>query len=181
MKTLLWNLCKSFLKNEMELQIIQITQQAKDRYEEERRRYELAELQTYVGKPVICFSNEVQAPTIGFGERIEFITRARNPVLIVSDYITYEEVMVLGQVRDYTDQLLQAAFTIDPNLLIALLYKNYGGVEIDKKPMGRMYSLGQAMNILQSRGFFERLQAFRDGRELAIPDAQRPERYPEVG
>lgn len=147
---------------------------------EKRRSYELAELQSFVGKPVICFSNEVQAPTIGFGERVEFITRAQNPVLIVSDYITYQEVMVMGQVREYTDQLLQAAFTVDPNVLIALLFKNYGGVEINKKPIGRMYSLGQALNILEARGFVERLQAYRDGRELAIPDGQRPERYPVV-
>lgn len=178
MRRFLWNWVKKHFDLEIDVERQAVKRQARDEDAERRRETEIIVLQGFIGKPVLYFSNEVQAPVVGFGERIEFITRARCPVLIVSDYLKFEETMVMGTVRHYTDQLFHAAFTVDPNTLIALLYPSYDGHEVDKKPLGRQFSKTQAMDILQARGFCERLKAFREGRELPIPDGDRPEKYP---
>jgi hypothetical protein len=120
------------------------------------------EVESFLGKPVIYFSNEVQAPLIGFGERLELITAAKQPVLVIKDYVTNEEMMGMGRVRHYTEQLFFAAFNVDPNTLIALLYPNYDGTPVQKQPIGKQYTLYEVNRILTVNGFFDRLKQYRE-------------------
>lgn len=135
-------------------------------HRERREAIERMELQMMVGKPVIAISNEVQSPVIGFGERVEFITQAKNPVLVVSDYMTFDEMIPMSRIRHYTEQLMEATFTIDRNTLIALLYHNYDGVEVHKQPSGPQYTLDEARKLLKARGFYDRLNAYQRGTSL---------------
>lgn len=126
-----------------------------------RRNHEHWKLESFLGKPVMYFSNEVQPPLVGFGKQLELITQAKQPVLIIEDYLTDQDMMAMGRIRHYTEQLLTAAFTVEPNTLIALLYPVYDAVEVDKKPLGKQYTLMEARRVLTDRGFYERLQTYR--------------------
>lgn len=92
-------------------QLFQEYQKQEDDRREESRRI-TAEFS--VGTPVICISNEWEDPVIGFVSHIEYITKARNPVPVVMDYLSGQELMVMGAVYDFTRQRLDAFMRLNP-------------------------------------------------------------------
>lgn len=115
-------------------------------------------LKSYVGSAVICLSNEVQVPVIGIGKRIELVTQAMQPILVVQDYVTGQEQFIFGNTYFYTPQLFNMLFNVDTNALIALLYSaRYSDSEVFKKPIeGFSFDKGAVVEQLQKTGFYDK-------------------------
>lgn len=119
---------------------------------EQMKQIELFELQELVGKKVISISNEWDNPQIGVALRIELITQAQNPVLIIKDYLSNQEVMIMGKTYAYTPQRLQAVLKLNPFELCSLIY-TYTSV-FDKPKTGVRQQSDVIMSKLAQSGFF---------------------------
>jgi hypothetical protein len=68
-----------------------------------------------VGKRVIYTSNEWEDPVIGKVIRVDYITKARCPVLVVADVLSGEERIILtDQVYEYSPEILDAILKLSP-------------------------------------------------------------------
>jgi hypothetical protein len=90
------------------------------------------ELEMKLGKLVIYVSNKMENVKVGVAKSITYITKAKNPILIVEDIITKQEVMVLGIIFDYSEQKFNGLNKLDTNERIAILYKNFTSEYVDK-------------------------------------------------
>ena len=132
-----------------------------ERARENLEKFRLAETEYYVGKPVIIVSNEWTNPVIGFGRRVDFITQARTPVLVVDDYLRGEEIMCQGALLSFSYQKFDAVMSLNPYDLCALLYNNMIEFnEFTKPKSGTRDSREVISDKLKSSGFFERLDHF---------------------
>ncbi len=92
------------------------------------------ELEEYLGKLVICVSNELDNVKVGYGKEIVFITQAKTPMLIVYDLVDKKATMPLSKMYSYTDQRFNALNKLDPNERISIVYEAFFGDEtVDKK------------------------------------------------
>lgn len=91
-----------------------------------------AKLETYLNELVICVSNEVSNFTVGYAKEICHITQAKIPMLVVYDIVNKREVMPMGRIYGYTEQLFNALNKLEPNERIAVLYEFDG--EVNKTP-----------------------------------------------
>lgn len=66
------------------------------------------ELEEFLGKPVICLSNEIQNLTVGIAKEIIFLSKAKNPFLVVQDVISNTEIIPAGIIFAYTQQKFEA-------------------------------------------------------------------------
>lgn len=88
--------------------------------EQERRYNEIKNTdwlisRSLIGKFVIYTSNEWEDPVIGLVTRVDGITLANSPALIINDIISGEERMVLSShVYDYAPETLDAILKLDP-------------------------------------------------------------------
>lgn len=115
----------------------------------------VAELELMLGSPVISISNEWCDPIIGIANRIEYITLAKSPILVVKDYITQKEKYVLGKTYFYTEQRLNAIFKLDPFELCSIIYNNiYYDTEFKKEKLEVRKSLDEVREILKNNDFF---------------------------
>lgn len=129
-----------------------------DKIRLDKRKSELFEMQEMVGKPVICVSNEWEDPVIGFAQEIIYITQAKQPMLVIKDYLTMNENMSFGKVFAYTDQRFKALFKLDPFERCSLIYTNfYHEEEFVKNKIGVIHTLEQVAEILNKNGFYSRL------------------------
>lgn len=141
---------------------IQGCRAARDHVEQERLISERIELEMHLNKPVISIGNEWTDPVIGFGVRVELVTKARCPKLVVHDYITGEDVYVAGAIRPYTDQIYRAIKRLDPYERWELVSRNGCGYEdFDKPHSGIASSPEELDDKLTSAGFFVDLAKFR--------------------
>lgn len=105
-----------------------------DEQEERAREINVMELSGYIGKPVICVSNENRNPMVGIGKEVVLITQGQCPMLIVEDVVTGEQLMPFGVLFAYTEQKFDALNNMDPQARIALLYYKNSTHVIDKEP-----------------------------------------------
>lgn len=119
---------------------------------EQREQVELLELEQFLGKRVISVSNEWDNPQIGVALRIEFITQAKSPILIVQDFLSNQEVMIMGKTYLYTPQRLQAVLKLNPFEACSLIYTYTN--EFDKPKSGHRDENEIIMQTLTARGFF---------------------------
>lgn len=84
--------------------------------EQQRREQEIKAMIAgfAVGTPVICIGNEWKDPTIGFVTRIELLSQAKTPTLVVLDELTGNELIVMSAAYDFTGQRLQAFMKLSP-------------------------------------------------------------------
>lgn len=90
------------------------------------------ELDDFIGKPVICLSNEIENLSVGIGKQVIFMTAAHQPFLVVDDLVRKREILPMGIVFAYTKQKFEALNKIEPNARIALFYNRLEDYEIDK-------------------------------------------------
>lgn len=101
-------------KGEIRWQAYQLFQEYQKQEDDRREESRRITAEFSVGTPVICISNEWEDPVIGFVSHIEYITKARNPVPVVMDYLSGQELMVMGVVYDFTRQRLDAFLKLAP-------------------------------------------------------------------
>lgn len=134
---------------------------------EERRISERFELDMYIGKPVICISNEWTNPVIGFAICVEEITMANNPVLIVHDVLTDEDIMVLGHTYHYTHQRFEALSRLDPFEACSLIYRNSNwDTEFTKVKSGTFDGYDVIRQKLEEKGFFRKVAEMKADRSV---------------
>lgn len=129
--------------------------------EEKANRFQLSVAERYIGKPVICISNEIESPVIGFGKSVDFITQGKCPTLVVENYVTKEDVLVFGKIFLLNERLFDIVLSLNPFQLCELLYNN-STKPFNKEQSFILYSKDQLINILTRNGFFDRLQEFKD-------------------
>lgn len=127
------------------------------------KKCKLSEVQIYVNKPVICISNEVDNPIIGFGARVEFVSKAQNPILMVRDYVTNEDFGIMGKTFAYTTQRFDAIFKLEKNELISLMFDS--DQTFNKKPLEEILSKDEIVARLEENGFYKLLESYRNGWE----------------
>ena len=121
----------------------------------ERKHIECMEMQSLIDKPVICVSNEWDTPVIGFVSRVDLITRNQDPVLIVWDEITNEEVLVMGKTYIFTLQRFEAIMKLDPFEACSLIYNSfYEDGEWVKNKLSVRLSRDEIIQKLQKNDFF---------------------------
>lgn len=113
--------------------------------ERRKRECEHLELQSLVGAPVIFIPNEWTNPIIGFGVRIESITRAGQSMLLVDDCISGKERTSLGGWFRFSEQKLIALSKLDPFERWAIHSNNATGHELFDKPHTGTALMGQAL------------------------------------
>jgi len=91
-------------------------------------------LEMYLGKLVICVSNEIDNVIVAYGKEIYHITQQKIPMLVVYDLVDKKEIMPLCKVFDYTEQRFNALNKLDANERISILYESsFGDETVDKK------------------------------------------------
>lgn len=161
MKTFLFKLVSKLFEKERLEEINEAThigqRLAAEQAWRSRTDNQIMELHTFIDEPVICISNEVQVPVIGFAKRVELITQAQSPVLVIWDYVSGEEKFIMGNTYRYTEQLFNLIFDSDINAIIALLYSaRYSNIEVDKKPIGDFpFDKQLVIARLENSGFYQ--------------------------
>lgn len=134
-------------------------QEERDYREEQRNHCLFIELEMMIGKPVISISNEWNNPIIGFGKRIDFITTAKMPVLIVEDYVSGKDMMLLSTPFYFSAQRLFALSKLDPFEICSIIYKNSAWMEpFEKVKSGVFEGYDVIINRLKQTDFFERAE-----------------------
>lgn len=137
-------------------------QEEKDYRDEQKKKCLLNELELMIGKPVISISNEWNNPTIGFGKRIEFITRAKIPVLIIEDYVSGNDMMVLSVPFYFSEQRFNAFAKLDPFELCSIVFKNSAWMEpFEKEKSGTFDGYDVLLEKLKKTDFFERIEKIK--------------------
>lgn len=138
-------------------------QEERDYRDEQKKKCLLNELELMIGKPVISISNEWNNPTIGFGKRIEFITKAETPVLIVEDYVSGKDMMLLSVPFYFSEQRLFALSKLEPFEICSIIYKNSAWMEpFEKVKSGVFEGYDVIINRLKQTDFFERAEKARN-------------------
>lgn len=104
---------------------------------EEKSSKEL-ELESHIGKLVICLSDQNEPPRVCVGVEVVHITRNKIPMLSVYDIVKKEKSIPWGIIFDYTDQKFDALNSMDANARTALFFHRLGGEIIDRKPDPKM-------------------------------------------
>lgn len=99
---------------------------------EENKKIKWFSIEQQVGKLVICVSNEVQNPIVGYGKEIIFIGNDDTPFLVVQDIVNNCEIIPFGKVFTYTEQKFHALNSLEANERIAIIYNQYEEFEINK-------------------------------------------------
>ncbi len=107
---------------------------------EEKSSKEL-ELESHIGKLVICLSDQNEPPRVCVGVEVVHITRNKIPMLSVYDIVKREKSIPWGIIFDYTDQKFDALNNMDANARTALFFHRLGGEIIDRKPDPKMEGL----------------------------------------
>lgn len=129
--------------------------------EQRRRQFREIDLNGHVNAPVIAVGNEWEDPVIGFGVRVEFITKSQEPMLVVYDYVTGREVMPFGVIRTYTHQLYRVVRDLNPYERWALMSNNSDSYQdYDKPKSGVASSPSELGKKLIESGFFDRVNQF---------------------
>lgn len=161
---------ENFIQESKNKEILEVIKKAKNEALQEERAYRdeqrnhclFIELEMMIGKPVISISNEWNNPIIGFGKRIEFITRAKTPVLIIEDYVSGNDMMVLSVPFYFSEQRLFALSKLDPFEICSIIYKNSAWMEpFEKVKSGVFEGYDVIINRLKQTDFFERAEKAR--------------------
>lgn len=131
----------------------------RDYRENQRRHCQFIELEMMIGKPVISISNEWDNPIVGFGKRIEFITQAKTPVLIIEDYVSGQDVLVLSTPFYFSEQRFNALSKLDPFEICSIIFRNSAWMEpFEKVKSGVFDGYDVIIEKLKSTDFYERAE-----------------------
>ena len=153
----LFKFIRPFFENQIQIAVIAESVQLEHDRQKRIREIEIAELKTFVGKPVIGISNEWDTPIIGFGSRVDFVSQAKNPVLCVLNYLDGQEYLNLGYVYHFTQQRFDALFKIDPFELCSFIYGRYCEGEFNKEKRDEVKGKEEVKQLLEAHGFYDRL------------------------
>ena len=91
-------------------------------------------LEIYLGKPVICVSNEFENISVGIGQEVAYLKEDNKPVLIVYDLIRKEEIIPFGMIFAYTEQKFDALNNLTPDQRSAILFEKDSTKDVALKP-----------------------------------------------
>ena len=87
---------------------------AKNESFESRKCSEVFEMEMLLGLKVIVLSNEWEDLLVGTAVRIEYITKASQPVLVIKNCFTGREVLTFSQVLQFDEETLVALLKLTP-------------------------------------------------------------------
>lgn len=157
MREVMYKLFSKLFDERIEAELVRAINVSKELERKKRSDHDIANLEFYVNKPVIVISNEIDNPVIGFGQRVQLITLAQTPVLIVKDYVSGEERMCLSNPYFYSEQLFHLVMDSDRNALNALLYTNrYTDTPFCKNTSEPILNKNEMIQTLIENGFVAR-------------------------
>lgn len=114
----------------------------RDRFSEVKKEIEVNRLNSFLGKFVICISNEISNPVVAVAKRIEFITASKEPVLIVHDLVDNKEYVSFGKIFAYTKQKFDALNMLSSHQRIALFYEQDSDTDYvsNSEPRNTLYN-----------------------------------------
>lgn len=134
-------------------------QKERDYRNEQKKKCLLNELELMIGKPVISISNEWSNPVIGFGKRVDLITMAKTPVLIIEDYVSGEDILSFSVPFYFSEQRLFALSKLDPFEICSIIYKNSSWMEPFEKVKSDVFDgYDVIINRLKQTDFFARAE-----------------------
>lgn len=155
-KSLLYRLFTKLFAGKYSADITEALKKGNAEYSDRSDKAEMLYLSNFIGKPVICISNEWENPVIGFGTQIQLITKAQNPVLVVHDYVTGQDLIVMGKVFVYTSQRFNTLMKLTPFELMSFVYSNYED-DIHKDVKSERETKTVIIGKLIASGFFIKL------------------------
>lgn len=90
------------------------------------------ELELHLNQLVICVSNEVENLTVGYAKEIIYITKAKQPMLVVHDIVNKKEFFPFGTIFAYSEQKFNALNRLAPNERIAIIFNRLGTNTMEK-------------------------------------------------
>lgn len=131
-----------------------------DLKEQSDRSIQIALLEQYIDKPIICISDSNQI-LIGYGKDITFITQAQQPMLKVFDLLTDEEYIVFGKIFFYSDEILHLFYNNPPDHYLPIMYgghpKRYKIYNVRNKQ-----TIQEVLDILHRKDFFKHYEFIKD-------------------
>ena len=157
MQIMFFDMFKKIFQNDIQREMQMAAHEAlvaeRERVSESRRQSDFYSLEGLVGKPVICISNEWENPVVGVAQKVDFITKGDCPVLVVKDYFSNEEKMIMGKSFLYTEQRFNAVFKLSPFELCSLIYGYID--DFDKEKKSALATKDEYVAELKKNGFFE--------------------------
>ena len=129
----IWNFVKKFFGNDIQNEIHKELVKVREEHDKNRVEIEFNTISYFVGKPVICFSNEWANPLIGFGKYVKCITKANSPVLCMHNYLDDREYLVFGIVYHFTEQRFNALFKLNPFERCAFIFNRMSSEDFNKE------------------------------------------------
>lgn len=115
-----------------------------------------------LGRPVIAVSNEWCNPVIGFVTKIEEVSKGNNPIPVIHDYIENYEVLSMGVVRFYSDQLFDVMMRLTPFERWAVVTDTHSHFDYTKVKRESILTRYEIQQKLTDNGFFERWRMYKD-------------------
>lgn len=171
MKKLIKCIIKFFSNNEKPIQAFHETEfdfrkKFYEEQEEQRNAIEVFRLNQFIGKPVIVVSNEWERPMIGVGVKIDYITKAMCPILVVKSYIDNQEYLVFGKLFTYSDLLFSAMYCLTPNQILLMTTEGKMGVPFTYST-GPLPTHCETVVKLNENGFYEFLSSISTKEEVS--------------
>lgn len=160
----MFSILTKMFKKEYEKGVTAGRKSARDEERNSRREIEEIVLRDMIGHPVIVVTNEWGNPIVGIAKRIEYMTKAQNPVLVYENFLSEEkeEVICGGVSMFFSDQRLNTALTLNPFELWAICATNsHGHGDFDKPKREERWSKERCHEVLHKNGFFEYWEKFK--------------------
>lgn len=118
----------------------------------------------YVGQPVVFFQNEIDDPVVGFALRVEHMTLAKQPTLIVKNYVDNQEVFFFGEPFIYDPVFFEEMMKMDRSCLLAIIYRNAHAIEKfrkDTETASKIMDYDEIYSKLKANGFIGEYELYK--------------------
>lgn len=119
--------------SEAENRILSLWEKEKEQKRLDRKSFKEFEIESMLGKLVICIPNEIENVTVGLATEMIYITKNEDPQIVVFDLVRKKEIIPFGKVFAYTEQKFNAFNKLEANERIALVYSADSYNHVDKE------------------------------------------------
>ena len=154
-KNLFWSFVEKYFKTNIQNEINKAINNEREDKRNHYNEIKTIELSQFIGKPVICISNEWADPIIGFGLRVEFITRSKNPILCTHNYLDGREYLIMGAAYHFTEQRFDALFKINRFELCSFIYNHASSEPFEKIKSCHVREKEEIKQLLEVNGFYK--------------------------
>lgn len=123
-KNILYFLCSSLLEKERLKAFNEGVKSENDRLAKQRMVCEQIELEKWIGKIIVVFTNEWEDPILAKGVEITYMTMAMCPVLVYEDLLTGKKAFGGFCIFEYDEEFFRLALALNPEQRYKFLSRN---------------------------------------------------------